>query len=309
MPDYAIPLGYNTLDDQPFDNAHPASSWSGRELVHNDRLLDAMLRRNLLCMAWDINTLPLLNEHIWYVLAIASGMTSPISLGEAVIEVCYRAQITAGCSVDFIVSSSATERNRGFVGGSNIFDEGARVGWHTEVGTGVARTFVHRVRVPILPGRVEVISVYARPSVDFTSTGQSGAVVATHGADVIENAVAFTGLAPAVAVGDAIRLEDDNGVALTDWHTIRSFDNGDTQAVIHPPILPPESFANRGNQSGGAATWRTKSVCDLYVRSLSIDEVDLGAPPVPPVVQPRMVYRVDLFEDVEDGLSEVFKTP
>ena len=256
--DLAVPTAFNTLDDEPFDDGHPVSSWAGRELLHNDRGLHAWCRRNLLCKAWDLDNLYTLQRHHWIQIAAVPCSTTP---GVKTVTVRFRGIITNGLDVIFAVQSmdqfSQTRPNNASA-------------LTAETGTGAVANW-EIAGVPVRAGQQELIQVYAACNIQADAAGDVTGAASDVGVNNIQSAAAFGG----ISAGYAIRLEETaNNEPLTNYHQIL-FLPSTSYLVVSPDWQGWREHAARF-QNSGAVGWRAKPVAELELYSLSIDEDELS---------------------------------
>jgi len=261
--DYAIPSVFNTLDDEPFDDGHPDSSWSGRERLHNERFLHAYARRCLLNRGWDVTNPLTYKHHVWARVAAAYGPTSP---GQQTVTVALRCIISAaGRQVAWAVRSHRTRtRQRG---GDNWQT------WTVTTGTGAAQD-VTITGVEVEAGAQELVEVFALPLLRGDAAGDvTGAVSGVGPAEVTSTAADMAW----IGKGWVIRIEDGaSGEALSMWRPIWKVGPGNNKVWITPgwgewPDLVAEE------DDSGASVWRARPVAELELLSVAIDEDELTA--------------------------------
>ena len=260
LPDLVIPASFNTLDDQPFADGHPASSWSGRELIHNDRWCQAHLRRSLLCTAWEHYGSPFtFRSHIWSRVVTWIGETSP---GQETVSVHLRCVASNGLVYNWAVETLRT----------GPFQRRERASWLIAGGTGAVQNLTIS-GVPVLPGVTEHVDVFLLPGLRASAVGDVTGTVAGHPTENLLSSTAadMGGLGP----GWAIRIEDGaTGQRLTRWHSIIDVVAGNTAVRVTPQWSEWPDLATAYDDSG-ASVWRARPVCNVEVHSITIEEDEL----------------------------------
>lgn len=252
--DYAIPAAFNTLDDQPFDDGHPLSSWAAREVLHNDRLLHATLDACHHAKAWDLTHPYIHKGAYWTRLVTHAGFITP---GRRSLTVRFRGTISNGIPALFVVITTAhqgRERSEGFNG------------WTEVVGTGVVANW-EITGIPIEGGRPDFIEVLCKSGV-ITGTGAdvTGALTSIRGSSW-NSAAAFVG----VDRGWLIRAEDAaSGTPLTRWFTIVN-KVSDSALTTRPGTDGWFDIASDLYESG-AVNFRARESASITMRSVTIDE-------------------------------------
>jgi len=259
MPQETYPIrAYNTLDDEPFDDGHPMSSWAGREVVRNGRLIHAICRRNLLNKAYDLNRPYDLHDNRWTRIAIVPCEATPE------VQTCtvrMRGVITLNRQVYFACQTRARFAQHG----AGNFGR-----WTAITGTGLAQEW-SITGTPLLAGQRDVVEVAAWCAMEPGNTlDVTGIVASTQPYGL--TAVAPPGLA-GVAVGWAIMIEEPvRNQELTHWRTIVSISGA--AARVFPGWSAYVDWATE--HDGSAATqWRARPAASLHLRSIAIDEDEL----------------------------------
>ncbi len=254
---YPIPAAVNTLDDLPFDDGHPVSSWALREVVHNDRAIHAYHRRCLTAHAWDLTSPFTQTALYWVRVAYWEGRTSP---DQDTVTVSMRGIVTNGRIMAVAINTRARRRQEQHENLAN---------WGVWVGNGAVQN-VEFAGIEVLPGTWETIEV-------LTASGLQGSVSAdvTGTVETIENnaIVVDAGGFAGVTTGFALRIEEPaSNEPLTDWRQIVRVNANDKRTVY-----PAFGEHDQGlEEVGSAATvWRARPVAQMQLRSLSIDEDEL----------------------------------
>ena len=256
--DFTIPTAFNTLDDEPFDDGHPVSSWAGRELLHNDRGLHASLRRCLLNVGWDVANPLTYSWNAWARVAAAIGPTSP---GQETVTVAIRCLITNNREVSWVVQTYATRPGQRDV----------LPAWTTTTGTGAAQD-VTITGVPVRAGAMEQVEVFALPRLlDVNTSDVIGDVVSIGVADLVSAGVQLAG----VGVGWSIQVYDQaTGDNMSPWMPITGMQNNNQVFIF--PGWPRWVSLNWWVDDSGAAKWRARPSAQLELYSVAIDEDELA---------------------------------
>ncbi len=257
--DFAVPTAFNTLDDEPFDDGHPLSSWACRELIHNDRGLHAWLCQSLMSKGWDLDNPYTYKGFGWIRLAVFSG---PISPGRKTVTVRFRGIVSNGLPFHFAVNTQ--------FGGSE-HDQANHGGWTTITGSGAVADW-EVTGVPVRGGTFETIEVFATGGIGNSDEGDvTGALTrVTH--QYLESAAAFGG---GMGNGWVIRIEEaGTGDPLSQWRTISSLVSTSRLAVF-PGFDSWRDIAPEQYESG-AVNFRARDVSQLQLYCVHIDEDELS---------------------------------
>jgi len=272
-----IPSAFNTLDDTLLDDGHVVSSFAGRELINNDRVLNANLRKCVIAKAWDLDHEGATSfgswqfiTREWVLMMMAPWRVTP---GLRAIDVELR---ITGSGGDYYISVQT--------GGSPGRDRVNDIQTVTTA-TGAVQN-VSISGIPIAPGAThELVWIFIRAE-HITSADETGEVslnangqpeMAAHW--IKANPAVGTPVANGftnVAAGWNIRLEDGNGSAQSDWkrvtfQTLNAGGIGGHLVTIHPGFRDDEyAGAIVGNTTG--QSWRARETQTLQLHSCSVYE-------------------------------------